>query len=119
MEQIKKIILESSGYGYRRVTKGLRGRLIIVNHKRVLLLMRGEKPTFRKSRFRLIKTESEHGNPVYPNLIRWMEITSFKQAWGADFTYVQFRNKYIYLAVEMDIYGKNGTFWSLRKKTEY
>lgn len=79
---------------------------MVVNHKRVLRLMRQSKLTFKKNRFRLITTDSGHGNPVYPNLIRYLEITRPNQVWGGDITYVQLRGEYIYLAVELDIYGR-------------
>jgi len=118
LEQIRKIIREYPGYGYRRVTHELRRQGFIVNHKRVLRLMREAKLTFRKSRFRLITTDSEHGNPVYPNLIRRMKITRPNQVWGADFTYVQLRNEYIYLAVEIDLYGRRVIGWSLSRNLD-
>jgi transposase InsO family protein len=118
LEQIRKIIREYPGYGYRRVTHELRRHGYIVNHKRVLRLMREAKLTFRKSRFRLITTDSEHGNPVYPNLIRRMKITRPNQVWGADFTYVQLRNEYIYLAVEINLYGRRVIGWSLSRNLD-
>jgi len=40
-DQIEHIILEFSGYGYRRVTHALARQGCIVNHKRVLRIMRG------------------------------------------------------------------------------
>ena len=41
-DQIEHIILEFSGYGYRRVTRALLRQGIKVNHKRVLRIMREE-----------------------------------------------------------------------------
>jgi hypothetical protein len=38
--QIQEIALEFPGYGYRRITAELRYRGYVVNHKRVLDLMR-------------------------------------------------------------------------------
>ena len=42
-QEIHKIVLEFPGYGYRRVTFALRRCDYLVNHKRVLRLMREEK----------------------------------------------------------------------------
>ena len=118
IEQIRKIIHEYPGYGYRRVAYELRNHGYIVNHKRVLRLMRENKFTFKKSRFRLITTDSEHGNLVYPNLIRNMKVTRPNQVWGADFTYIQLRNEYVYLAVELDLYGRRCIGWSLSRNLD-
>ena len=43
LEEIKKIIYVYPGYGYRRVAYELRNHGYIVNHKRVLRLMRDNK----------------------------------------------------------------------------
>ncbi len=118
LEEIRKIIREYPGYGYRRVTHELRRHGYIVNHKRVFRLMKENKLTFKKSRFRLITTDSDHGNPVYPNLARYIEITRPNQVWGADFTYVQLRNEYIYLAVEIDLFGRRCIGWSLSRNLD-
>ncbi len=50
LEEIKKIILEFAGYGYRRVMAELRRRGSIVNHKRVLRVMQEHKLTRKKKR---------------------------------------------------------------------
>ncbi len=44
-DQIERIILEFSGYGYRRVTHALARQGCIVNHKRVLRIMQEESLT--------------------------------------------------------------------------
>lgn len=80
--------------------------------------MKESKLTFKKSRFRLITTDSDHGNPVYPNLSRYIEITRPNQVCGADFTYVQLRNEYIYLAVEIDLFGRRCIGWSLSRNLD-
>ena len=42
IDKIEEICLEFPGYGYRRVTKQLQNDLLVVNHKRVLRLMRSD-----------------------------------------------------------------------------
>jgi putative transposase len=87
LEEMKKIVLEFPGYGYRRMTHQLRRHGHVVNHKRVLRLMRENGLTFKHKKFSLITTDSEHDNPVYPNLVAGMELTGPNQVWAADFTY--------------------------------
>jgi len=50
LEEIKKIIKQFPGYGYRRVTRQLQRHGYIVNHKRVLRLMRENIPVAQKER---------------------------------------------------------------------
>ena len=63
--QIYKIVLEFPGYGYRRVTKELKRRDYLVNHKRVLRLMREENLLCRRNKRIFRTTDSSHNLPVY------------------------------------------------------
>ncbi len=68
--QIEAIIEEFPGYRYRRVTRGLHRRGIPVNYKKVLRIMQ-ERGITRKTKRCWIKiTDSNHPNPIYPNLIK-------------------------------------------------
>ena len=113
VEEIRKIIYKNPGYGYRRVTRDLWNHGYRVNHKRALRLMRLNGLTVKKKRFTVITTDPEHDNPVYPNLVMGLEITRPNQVWAADFTYVQLRDKYVYLAVEMDLYSRRILGWAI------
>ncbi len=65
---IQRIVLENRFYGYRRVTAELEHRGVVVNHKRVLRLMRADNLlAVRKQRF-VFTTDSRHGYAVYSNL---------------------------------------------------
>ena len=118
VEQIQKIIIDYPGYGYRRMTHQLRRHGYIVNHKRVLRLMRENGLTFKRKKYSPITTDSQHKNPVYPNLVRGMEITHLNQVWAADFTYIQLLKDYVYLAVELDIYSRRCIGWSLSRNLD-
>jgi transposase InsO family protein len=113
VEEMAKIIYKNPGYGYRRMTRELWKHGYLVNHKRVLRLMRLHRLTIKKKKFKVITTDSEHGNPVYPNLILGMEITKPNQVWAADFTYIQVKNRFVYLAVELDLYSRRILGWAL------
>jgi hypothetical protein len=56
--QIQEIALEFPGYGYRRMTAELRYRGYVVNHKRVLDMMRQDNLLCLKKRFKPITTDS-------------------------------------------------------------
>jgi putative transposase len=68
-DEIKRIILEFSGYGYRRVTRELARRGWQINHKRVLRVMQEESLLCQiKKHFVITTTNSRHGLVVYPNV---------------------------------------------------
>lgn len=69
VEAILKIAHTHAGYGYRRMTHAPRRVGVLANHKRVLRIMRENKLLVKKKTYRVITTDSEHENPVYPNLI--------------------------------------------------
>ena len=70
INQIQAIALEFPCYGYRRITAELQNRGYVVNHKRVLKLMHQEKLLCHKKKFKPVTTDSTHGLPVYPNLLK-------------------------------------------------
>jgi transposase InsO family protein len=118
VEEIMKIIHQFPGYGYRRVTRQLRRQGYVVNHKRVLRLMRENGLTFKVKKFKPVTTDSEHDNPIYPNLVRGLRITRPNQVWAADFTYIQLRKEFVYLAVELDLHSRRCLGWSLSRSLD-
>ncbi len=75
-DRIEAICLEFPRYGYRRVTAPTgRGEAWAVNGKRVLRLMRESDLLCRMKRKWVRTTDSNHGFPRYPNLIKRMVIS--------------------------------------------
>src|SRR5205807_7020858 len=76
-DEIERIILEFSGYGYQRVTHALKRQGWNVNHKRVLRIM-GEESLLchLKKRFVVMTTNSRHGFPVSPNRLADQALTA-------------------------------------------
>ncbi len=116
--QIQEIAMEFTGYGYRRMTAELQNRGFEVNRKRVLRLMRQESLLCRKKRFKPVTTDSSHGLPVYPNLLKGAKITGLNQVWASDITYVQLQHEHIYLAVILDLYSRKCIGWDLGRNID-
>ncbi len=116
-DEIERIILEFSGYGYRRVTRELARRGGQVNHKRVLRIMREEALLCHiKKRFVMVTTNSRHGFPVYPNVLADVALSAPDQAWVADFTYIRLRSAFVYLACILDAYSRRCVGWHLSRE---
>jgi putative transposase len=115
-DRIEEIILEFSGYGYRRVTHALHREGKQVNHKRVLRIMREESLLCRiKKSFVIKTTNSRHRFPVYPNLLAGLELSAPDQAWVSDFTYIRLRSAFVYLACILDAFSRRCVGWHLSR----
>jgi transposase InsO family protein len=115
---MRKIASEFSKYGYRRMTKELRRRGAEINHKKVLRLMREEKLLVRKRRYRPITTQSNHGLPKYPNLIKNLTLTGLNQAWVSDITFIHLVREFVYLAIIMDLFSRRCIGWALSRNPD-
>src|SRR5208282_4791717 len=89
-DAIQRVALTNRHYGYRRITRQLGREGFVVNHKRVLRLMRLDNLLcLRKRSFVPVTTDSKHGWRVFPNLARGMQPGGIDQLWVADITYVR------------------------------
>jgi transposase InsO family protein len=117
-DEIQRIALEMSAYGYRRITAELRRRGIAANHKRVLRLMREDNLLcLRKRRF-VRTTDSNHSLAVYPNLAGEMRLSGIDQLWISDLTYIRLLREFIYLAVILDAFSRRCIGWALGRTLE-
>ena len=99
--------------GYRMLTALLRREGRVVNHKRVLRLMREDNLlSLRRMRY-VFTTDSRHNWPIYPNLARHITLTGLNQLWVADITFIRLRSEFIYLAVVLDAYSRRVIGWDL------
>jgi putative transposase len=87
MQQI--VVEHRRRYGYRRVWKELRDRGMVVNHKRVLRLMREDNLLAVQRQQFVVTTDSNHTLEIAVNLARRMKLTGVNQLWVADITYIQ------------------------------
>lgn len=116
--ELHHICCEYPRYGYRRVTKELHRRGILVNHKRILALMHKENLLCRRKRRFVHTTDSGHTLRVYPNLARALVVTHPNQLWVADITYVRLTRSFAYLAVILDAYSRRIIGWAISASLE-
>ncbi|MGH2479769.1 MAG: IS3 family transposase [Ktedonobacteraceae bacterium] len=117
-DAIEGIILEFAGYGYRRVTHALKRAGWIVNHKRVLRIMREESLLCHLKRHFVHTTDSQHPYQVYPNLVKGMVIEAPDVVWVADLTYIRLPSTFVYLAAILDAYSRKCIGWKLSKRID-
>lgn len=114
-DAIERIVLDFPGYGYRRVTHALRREGWSINAKRVLRVMREESLLCQLKRRFVVTTDSQHGFPRYPNLLRELTVDSLNQAWVADLTYIRLPTTFVYLATILDAYSRRCVGWQLSR----
>jgi len=114
--QIQSIALEMRSYGYRPITAELHRRGVIVNHKRVLRLLRADNLLCLRQRAFVSTTDSGHRLTVYPNLARELVLSNINQLWVADITYIRLRREFIYLAVLLDAFSRRCIGWALSRE---
>jgi putative transposase len=99
--------------GYRRILIDLHKRGMIVNHKRLLGIMREDNLLAIRHRKFILTTASQHEHEVYVNLAARMTLTGINQLWVADITYIRLRVEFVYLAVILDRYSRKAIGWAL------
>jgi transposase InsO family protein len=113
---IQAVVLEHRRrYGYRRVSRELRRRGTIVNHKRVARLMREDNLLAVQPRAFTSTTNSGHELEVYMNLAARMKLTGINQLWVADITYIRLLGEFVYLAVVLDAFSRKVVGWTLER----
>lgn len=100
-------------YGYRRVTRELKRQGMVMNHKRVLRIMREDNLLAIRYRKFILTTDAKHEYEVYVNLAARITVTGVNQLWVADITYIRLQREFVYLAVLIDRYSRKAVGWAL------
>ena len=113
-DAIQRLAVANRPYGYRRIGALLRRDGVIVNHKRLVRIMREDNLLcIRGSTFRPATTNSRHGWKVWPNLARHLAPMEPDQLWVADITYVRLSEAFVYLAVILDAFSRKVVGWAM------
>ena len=102
-------------YGYRRISAELRRRGMLVNHKRVLRILREDNLLAVQPRAFVVTTDSDHELEVYLNLASRMKLRGMNQLWVADITYIRLKREFVYLAVILDAFSRKVVGWALER----
>ena len=107
LNAITAICDEFEAYGWRRVQAALRHQGVIANHKRIKRLMREHDLQPRRRRRRVTTTDSDHGEPIFPDRSREMTLDGPDQLWVADLTYVALLEGFAYVAIILDAWSRH------------
>ncbi len=86
---------------------------MVVNHKRVLRLMREDNLLSVQPKAFIVTTQPDHESEVYLNLAKRMKLTAINQLWVADITYIRLCQEFVYLALVLDAFSRKVVGWAL------
>lgn len=111
MKEIDRVFTKYPFFGSRQIAAYLRREGTVVGRHRVRRLMAkmGLEAIYKRPR-----TSQRHPqHPVYPYLLRKMQIDRPNQVWCADITYIPMRRGFLYLVAIMDWYSRKVLAWRL------
>ncbi len=63
-------------------------------------------------------TDSDHNDPIYPNLAANMALDGPNQLWVADITYVAITTGFVYLAVVLDAWSRRAVGYAISRSID-
>jgi putative transposase len=116
MRRLDQLHLTYPFYGSRNLTHELVFQGCLVNRKRVQRLMRLMGLEAIAPKPDTSKPAAEH--PVYPYLLKNLDICRVNQVWAADITYIPMAHGFVYLVAVMDWYSRRVLSWRLSTTLE-
>ena len=106
-EQLLGVLQSNPSYGHRRLALALG-----LGKKRVRRVMKlfGLKPYKRQARWRKRRDEQRAPMP-YPNLVKGLCPRVANYVWVCDFTYLDFQDRFLYLATVVDLFTREVLGW--------
>lgn len=116
--RITEICEEFECYGYRRVGAELRHQGIVINAKKVRRLMREHELQPKRRRRFVTTTDSDHDQPIFPNLTKDAVVDGPNRLWVADITYVAIALGFVYLAVILDAWSRRVVGYAISRSID-
>jgi transposase InsO family protein len=113
--QIRRIFIQhKKRYGSPRIHTQLRQQGILCGKNRVARLMQEAGLVAKTPKRKAPRTtDSRHGGPIAPNLLKDMKINRPNQAWAMDITYIPQSNSWAYLAAVLDLHLHKVVGWDI------
>ncbi len=114
-----KAVLKASGktYGSRRISRALRALGYPVDRHQARTLMRQLGLRVLPNRRFRVTTDSKHDLPVALNVLaRDFDVKAPDRVWAGDITYLLTQQRWLYLAVIIDLYSRKVVGWSIKQR---
>lgn len=110
--QIEAVMVENPTYGYRRVARTLK-----LGKNKVGRVMKryGLKPAKRRFKKFIKKGDLNKADTGISNIAETMCPIRPYMLWASDFTYIRYREKFIYLATVLDVFSREITGYNVAR----
>lgn len=109
---------EFEAYGWRRMQAAIGQQGWVVNHKKIKRLMKEHALNARRRRRYIATTDSNHDQPIFPNLTRDLVVARPNQLWVADMTYIAIATGFVYVAIVMDAWSRRIVGYALSRRID-
>jgi len=107
--QLENAWTEHPAYGAKRLAMHLK-----INKKRIIRVMKIFKLKVKRRRKIPVKKQDIGQKPTtLPNLFKICEVKQVNDVWTADFTYLPFHGKFVYLSTVMDVLTREIIAWNM------
>ena len=118
VEAISRICDDFEHYGWRRVRAAPRHQGMVVNHKKIRRLMREHGLQPKSQRRYTTTTDSDHDQPIFPNLSKDLKLDGPDQLWAADITYVPIIGGFVYVAIILDGWSRRVVGYAMSRSID-
>jgi len=106
-------------YGRPRIIRKLKDKGFTCGTDRMIKLLKMAKISVKLKRSFKVTTDSNHGLPVSPNLLkRNFRAPEPNRVWVSDITYIRTQSGWLYLCVVLDLFSRKVVGWSMKKHME-
>ncbi len=90
----------------------LEARQVFIGRDRFFEVLRQNDLLVKRRRRRTVTTLSRHTLPLYPNLVRELQVVQAEQLWVSDITYIRVGEGFCYLILITDAYSHQVVGWN-------
>src|SRR6478752_6482203 len=90
----------------------------LVNHKKVMRLMRERGLSVRPRRRFVATTDSDHDEPIFANLAKNVLPAGPNELWVADITYIAIASGFVYLAAILDAWSRRVVGYAIGRRID-
>ena len=91
---------------------------MVVNSKKIRRLMREHDLQPKRRRRFVATTDSDHDNPIFPDLARDRIVDGPNQFWVADITYIAIATGFVYLAAILDAWSRRVVGYAISRSID-
>ena len=91
---------------------------MVVNSKKIRRLMREHHLQHKRRRRFVATTDSDHDNPIFPDLARDRIVDGPNQLWVADIAYIAIATGFVYLAAILDAWSRRVVGYAISRSID-